>query len=100
MTMMGMSLRSSVAVMIMKSMLTSVTIVIVGVLLAGHLFVVGIVFLVAVAAVARVVTGTMSRTMRVVAVPIGVVFSVTRVRVVALIGPGLVAVLIVQSVIA
>lgn len=100
MTMMSMSLRSSVAVMIMKPMLTSVTIVVVGVLLTGYLFVVGVVLLVTVAAVARVVTGTMSRAMRVVAVPIGVVFSVARMGVVALIGPGLIAVLIMQSMIA
>lgn len=69
-------------------------------MLTGHLLVIGVVFLVAVAAIARIVAGTVAGTVRVVAVSIRIVLSMARVVIVALVLPSLVAILVIQAVVA
>lgn len=52
---MGVRLGAGIAVIVVQTVLATVVVVLVGVLFAGHLLVVGIVFLVTVASVARIV---------------------------------------------
>ena len=98
-SMMGMRLWSRIAVVIMKTMIATVAIVTISMLLAGHLFVVSIVFLVSITAIPWVIARAMAWTMRVVTISIWIVLSMSRMSFVTLIGPGLVAVLIVKSVV-
>jgi hypothetical protein len=51
-------------------MLTAIIAVVVGMVLTGHLFIVGVVFLITIASVSRVVTRPMTGAMRVVTVSI------------------------------
>lgn len=70
MALVGVGVGGGVAVLVVESMVSTVVVVVVGVLLAGHLFVVGIVFLITIAAISRIIARTMSRAMRVVAVSV------------------------------
>lgn len=77
MSVMRMRLATSVSIMIMQAVVASVASMIICMLFAGYLFIVSVMFLITVTPVSRIIARAMAGTMRIVAISIGVVLSVS-----------------------
>lgn len=86
--------------MIMKSMVVSITIMIISVMFAGYFLVIGIMFLIAITSIARIIARSVARVLILVTVTIRIVLSMARVSIMSLIIPSFVAIFIIQSVVA